>query len=41
MVGKFIPNVMGKPFEISKAYVQEVAEVTGSKQLQRIVEAMA
>jgi fatty acid synthase subunit beta len=41
MIGKFIPNVMGKPFDVTKAYVQEVATVTGSSVLKRLVEGMA
>ena len=40
-MGKFIPNVMGKPFQVTRAYVQEVAEVTGSEQLRQLVEGMA
>jgi fatty acid synthase subunit beta len=40
-VGKFIPNVMGKPFSITKSYVKQVADVTGSRQLLRMLQEMA
>ena len=38
LVGKFIPNVMGKTFSVEKSYVEEVARVTGSEPLQRLIE---
>ncbi|KAK5122532.1 hypothetical protein LTR85_003795 [Meristemomyces frigidus] len=38
LVGKFIPNVVAKPFATSREYVQEVAEVTGSKVLSGLLE---
>jgi len=41
LVGKFIPNVTAKPFETSRAYVEEVARVTGSERLAKMVEGMA
>lgn len=41
LVGRFIPNVMGKTFSVEKSYVEEVAQVTGSEPLQRLVESWA
>lgn len=41
LVGKFIPNVMGKPFSVEKSYVEEVARVTGSEPLQKLVDGWA
>lgn len=41
LVGRFIPNVMGKTFSVEKSYVEEVARVTGSEPLQRLVEGWA
>ena len=41
LVGKFIPNVMGKTFSVEKSYVEEVARVTGSEPLQRLIEGWA
>ena len=37
LVGKFIPNVMGKPFSVEKNFVQEVADVTGSETIQKLL----
>ncbi|KAK8093874.1 fatty acid synthase subunit beta [Apiospora hydei] len=37
LVGRFIPNVVGKPFSLSSAFVKEVAEITHSPTLQRLV----
>lgn len=38
LIGKFIPNVTGKPFSVDKSYVKEVAEITGSATLREILE---
>lgn len=37
LVGKYIPNVTGKPFAIDKGYFEEVYEATGSERLRREV----
>ncbi|GMG03672.1 unnamed protein product [Aspergillus oryzae] len=36
LVGKFIPNVMGKPFAIDRSYLEEAAAVTGSSVLREL-----
>ncbi|KAE8380399.1 acyl transferase domain-containing protein [Aspergillus bertholletiae] len=36
LVGKFIPNVMGKPFAIDRPYLEEAAAVTGSAVLREL-----
>lgn len=36
LVGKFIPNVMGKPFAIDRSYLEEAAAVTGSSVLRKL-----
>ncbi|OGM42218.1 putative fatty acid synthase subunit beta [Aspergillus bombycis] len=36
LVGKFIPNVMGKPFAIDRPYLEEAAAVTGSSVLREL-----
>ena len=41
MIGRWIPNVMGKPFSITKSYVNQVREVTGSKHLEKLLSCMA
>ncbi|EFW18012.1 putative PKS/NRPS-like protein biosynthetic cluster [Coccidioides posadasii str. Silveira] len=41
LVGKFVPNVMGKPFSVQKPYVEDVARVTGSRVLQQMLESWA
>lgn len=38
LVGKFIPNVMGKPFSVDKEYVREVAALTGSTVIRELLE---
>lgn len=38
LVGKFIPNVMGKPFSVEKDFVREVAESTGSAAIQELLD---
>ena len=41
LVGRFIPNVIGKPFSVDRSYVEEVAQITGSVPLQRMLESYA
>ena len=38
LVGKYIPNLTGKPFEVSRAYFEEVAELTGSEEIGGILQ---
>ncbi|PVI03116.1 beta subunit of fatty acid synthase [Periconia macrospinosa] len=38
LVGKFIPNVMGKPFSVDKEFVREVAECTGSAAIRELLD---
>jgi fatty acid synthase subunit beta len=38
LVGRYLPNLIAKPFEISKDYVAEVYELTGSSELKNILE---
>ncbi|KAM7183863.1 beta subunit of fatty acid synthetase, partial [Naviculisporaceae sp. PSN 640] len=37
LVGKYVPNVTGTPFELSKGYLETVAEITGSERLRKDV----
>ena len=37
LVGKYIPNLTGMPFEISRAYLEEVGRLTGSEEIDRIL----
>ena len=37
LIGKYIPNLTGKPFEISRAYFEEVGKLTGSEEINRIL----
>lgn len=37
LVGKYIPNLTGKPFELSRAYFEEVGKLTGSAEINRIL----
>ena len=39
--GKFIPNVMGKPFSVDRAFVEEVADVTGSETIRRFLDSVS
>lgn len=41
LIGRWIPNVVGKPFAVSKDYVQEVARITNSERLGHLVSVMA
>ena len=36
-IGKFIPNITGKPFSIDRSYIEQVAECTGSVPLRRML----
>ncbi|KKY19773.1 putative fatty acid synthase beta subunit dehydratase [Phaeomoniella chlamydospora] len=38
LVGKYIPNVTAKPFEISKEYFEEVYKLTNSPRLAKVLE---
>ena len=38
LVQKYIPNLTGKPFDITKEYFEEVAELTGSSEIRRILQ---
>lgn len=38
LVGKYIPNVTAKPFEISKEYFEEVYQLTGSPRIAKVLE---
>ena len=37
LVGKYIPNVTAKPFEISKEYFEEVFKLTGSPRIGNVL----
>ena len=37
LIGKYIPNLTGRPFEISRAYFEEVGKLTGSEEIERIL----
>jgi fatty acid synthase subunit beta len=39
LVGKWIPNVMGKPFSLSTEYIQDVHRLTGSPILREVLAA--
>lgn len=41
LIGKFIPNVTGKPFSVERSYVKEVAEITGSAKLRGMLETVS
>ncbi|KAL2710457.1 Fatty acid synthase subunit beta [Kluyveromyces marxianus] len=38
LVGKYIPNLTAKPFEITKEYFQDVYELTGSEKIKDILD---
>lgn len=38
LVGKYIPNLTAKPFEITKEYFQSVYDLTGSEQIKEIID---
>lgn len=37
LIGKYVPNLTGMPFEISRAYFEEVGKLTGSEEINRIL----
>ena len=37
-VGRYVPNLTATTFEISKEYVQEVRELTGSETLRKMLD---
>lgn len=37
-MGKWIPNVMARPFSVADEYVREAWEITGSPVLKRVLE---
>lgn len=39
LVGKWVPNVMGKPFSLSPEYIQDVLQLTGSPILREVLAA--
>lgn len=41
IVGKWIPNVIGKPFSLDREYVEEVQKITNSCPLKVLLEASA
>ncbi|CAK1361657.1 putative sterigmatocystin biosynthesis fatty acid synthase subunit beta [Cercospora beticola] len=41
LVGRWVPNVIGKPFAVSRDYVEEVAKITNSERLGHLVSVMA
>lgn len=41
LIGKFIPNVLAKPFSVDREYVEEAAEVTGSDILRELVRSVS
>lgn len=40
LVDKFIPNVIGKPFDTSKEFVRDVAGITGSETMRELLARM-
>ncbi|EDO18703.1 hypothetical protein Kpol_1055p60 [Vanderwaltozyma polyspora DSM 70294] len=38
LIGKYIPNLTAKPFEITKEYFQDVYELTGSEKIKNIID---
>ena len=38
LIGKWIPNLTGKPFQLTIEYFEEVARLTGSEQIKCILE---
>ena len=41
LVGKWIPNVVGRPFSVDRAYVEEVIKITGSAPLQSLLSTLS
>lgn len=40
LVGRWIPNVVGKPFSVDRSYVELVQQITGSESLLRLLRGM-
>jgi fatty acid synthase subunit beta, fungi type len=40
LVGRWIPNVVGKPFSLDRSYIELVQHITGSEPLQRLLRVM-
>lgn len=40
LVGRWIPNVVGKPFSLERSYIELVQHITGSEPLQRLLRVM-
>jgi fatty acid synthase subunit beta len=38
LVGKYIPNITGEPFELSKEYIESVYKITGSESLKDVLD---
>jgi len=38
LVGKYIPNLTAKPFELTKEYFEDVYEITKSEKIKEIIE---
>ncbi|KAK7990686.1 fatty acid synthase subunit beta [Apiospora arundinis] len=38
LVGKYVPNVTGKPFELTREYFEESLRITGSERIQKVLE---
>ncbi|KAK7937721.1 uncharacterized protein PG986_014589 [Apiospora aurea] len=38
LVGRYVPNVTGKPFELSRAYFEESLRITGSERIQKVLD---
>lgn len=41
LVGRYIPNLIGKPFSIEKEFLREVWDLTGSEVLKELIESAA
>ncbi|KAK8022512.1 hypothetical protein PG993_013279 [Apiospora rasikravindrae] len=38
LVGRYVPNVTGKPFELSREYFEESLRITGSERIQKVLD---
>lgn len=38
LVGRYVPNVTGKPFQLSREYFEESLRITGSERIQKVLE---
>ena len=38
LVGKYIPNLTAKPFDISREYLEDVMRLTGSPVIEKVLE---